>query len=517
VTDEVEKLLLHYRIGERNFPAIDLREANLSGADLSGANLSGANFEIANLGGANLSNANLRRANFNVARLNGINLRRANLTEATLNVTNLARADLRGAILVNADLVRGELMRADLSAADLTMANLHGADLQEAQLRRAYLPWCNLENANLSTAILEGANLEQAKLHSTDLRRAILSGAELQGADLIHANLTGANLSGANLSGANLRWADLSGANLRWADLTNAKLSGATLVGTDLTHAILRGSSLIQADLTQSTLINVDWFGANISGVTLTGARIYGVSRFGLKAENIRCAWVDLSPNGDLSQTRMLNAAQSQQFFREGVPGVEITIDLHLDYHANFVLASLYHQLMQRYSYLKYPPNLAVMVRRTVITFQLQQEKLLFALAYLVVFPFLEAEDTRRNLVNVLKEMTEHLEGSSDAMLVETLQQVKIALEPLVNQVKPVRVPYPEKKVNFFEMPIQVLLVNSNQQSLLLYRSPKFGKRMIESAQDGLNFPEVREEIRIAPPVGLEQALEFLTGFYWLG
>ena len=406
----------------------------------------------------------------------------------------------------------------DLSAADLTLANLSGSDLQEAQLRSTCLAQCNLEGANLTTAILESANLQGANLHSAVLDQAILLGANLQGVNLIHANLSGANLSCADLRGANLRWADLTGANLRWADLTGAKLSGATLAKADLTKAILRESSLIQADCTETILIKADWSGANLSGINLTGARLHGVSRFGLRqVEEVKCRWVDLSSKGDLSLTRSLNPGQAQLFFREGMPGVELTIDSPLDYYANFMLASLYHRLMQNYSYLRFPPSITVMPHRTQLSFQLQQERQLFALAYLIIFPFAEAEKMRQNLLTLIQQLEAELAESTDPMMMEIVQQVKSALDPLVGKVKPLTVPYPEQRDNFFAMPIQVALVNSNKQSLVVHRSASFGKRMAGLSTDR---PELlsRSMANAATVTDtVEQALEFLAGFYQFG
>jgi hypothetical protein len=95
----IDELLNRYADGERDFGAINLHSANLTGLELSGVNLKGANLSSAqlrgvNLSGANLSGANLTASNLSAADLNLANLSEANLSSVQMEQTNLREADL---------------------------------------------------------------------------------------------------------------------------------------------------------------------------------------------------------------------------------------------------------------------------------------------------------------------------------------------------------------------------------------------------------------------------------------
>ncbi|GET39638.1 pentapeptide repeat-containing protein [Microseira wollei] len=511
----VEEFLKQYAAGVRNFASINLSEANLSGVNLSGVNLSGVNLSVANLSGANLSGANLSGAKLNVAKLSGANLSGANLSGAILNVANLVRADLREAELMGASLIRAELIRADLGGANLSGANLTGADLGEATLRTANLRGANLSEANLRGALLTAASLQEANLHGAELNRADLGAADLRGTELRQVNLGLANLSGADLSGSNLRWADLSGVNLSWANLSEAKLSGANLSGADLSHANLLNASLVHADLSSANLIKADWAGADLTCATITGAKLYAASRFGLKTEGLICEWVDLSPDGDRSQIYRFSKGEAKKFFLQTLPTVRIIVDGPLDQDANLALAFTYHQLAVAYPVISRPPSIEVSDRRTTLTFKIDNDELLFATAYLAIFPFQDAAIAQKNLLTLSQVKAE--EESIGIQEQYWLEKIAIALEQVVKILEKVKTEEgltKARKENFFQTPTQIILTNSSEQALNIYAHPSFGKRLSGSvaliAYPQENAIKPQKNPRLTTP-GL---LNFLSSFH---
>ena len=521
----IEELLEQYAAGVLNFSGVDLAEANLSGAKLSGVNLSDANLSIVNLSGANLSEANLSNAKLNVARLRGANLSSAILNNASLNVANLIRADLGRAQLRGASLIRAELIRADLSRADLLEADLTSADLREATLRQANLRHANLSESVLRGASLTGANLEMANLNATDLSRSDISGANLRDAELRQANLSHANLSGADLSGANLRWADLSGANLRWADLSGAKLSGATLIGADLSNANLTNTILIHANLTQAKLIKAEWIGADLTGATLTGAKLYATSRFGLKTEGMICEWVDLSPRGDRSIIQNFHSEDSRDFFNETPPTIRIIVDAALEYEANFALAGAYYQIAQEYRGLKQPPSVESGRRRTVFTFHVDSDEALFAIAYIVILPFLDAASTQKNISSMVEMINSEVVANQDLKSLKfphLVKQLNLLVEQAMSQATTIKQMKKNievaAKLNFCKASTQIILTNSSAHTLIVHDHPNFGKRFINrSALNASAYDDIsNESIKYDILPSLNMVIDFVQGFHYI-
>ncbi|MEH2273790.1 MAG: pentapeptide repeat-containing protein [Nostoc sp.] len=511
----IEELLEQYAAGVLNFSGVDLAEANLSGAKLSGVNLSDANLSIVNLSGANLSEANLSNAKLNVARLSGANLSNAILNNASFNVANLIRADLGRAQLRGASLIRAELIRADLSRADLLEADLTSADLREATLRQANLRHANLSEALLKGASLTGANLEMANLNATDLSRSDISGANLRDAELRQANLSHANLSGADLSGANLRWADLSG----------AKLSGATLIGADLSNANLTNTILIYANLTQAKLIKAEWIGADLTGATLTGAKLYATSRFGLKTEGMICEWVDLSPRGDRSIIQNFHSEDSRDFFNETPPTIRIIVDAALEYEANFALAGAYYQIAQEYRELKQPPSVENGRRRTVFTFHVDSDEALFATAYIVILPFLDAASTQKNILSMVEMINSEVVANQYLKSLKSphlVKQLNLLVEQAMSQATTIKQMKKNievaAKLNFCKASTQIILTNSSAHTLIVHDHPNFGKRFINrsalnaSAYDDISNESIKYDI--LPP--LNMVIDFVQGFHYI-
>ena len=507
---KVEEFLEKYALGIRDFSGVDLAEANLSGAKLCGVNLSQANLSVVNLSGANLDGANLRYAKLNVARLSGAHLIDADLKGASLNVANLIRADLSRAILCKASLIRAELIRADLSRANLLQANLKNADLREATLRQANLRQANLSEAIVRGGFLTGANLEQANLTSIDLHRTDLSGANLRDAELKQANLSRANLSGANLNGANLRWADLSG----------AKLSGANLSGANLSNANLANTSFVHANLTQTKLIKAEWVGADLTGATLTGAKLYATSRFGLKTDGITCEWVDLSPTGDSSIIQYFTAEDSRDFFNATPPTIRIIIDKPLDHEANFAAAGAYYQIAQQYQ-LKQPPCMEISRRRTVLTFQVDDDEALLPTACIAILPFKDANTTQKNLMAVVEIMKSD-DSCNDASVpfhrIQRFSQLLSESLQHANTIKQIKkILALAARLNFFQAPTQTILTNSSAQNLIVYEHPNFGKRLINRSDiNDRVYEDNCDEAVAHTPFSVSSVIDFVKGFHYI-
>jgi uncharacterized protein YjbI with pentapeptide repeats len=186
-------LIIQYKLGERDFRGIDLKQADLREAKLRKASLSGADLSDADLAGAQLYGADLTEAGLGYA----------NLSEADLHGTNLSRADLSGANLSGANLSGADLSRANLYQASLSGASLGDADLSEAYLYQADLRDASLNKANLRGAVLDDATQIDAKWRLvTEIVTTGAQGRDLSGADLREANLSRAYLGRANLTGA---------------------------------------------------------------------------------------------------------------------------------------------------------------------------------------------------------------------------------------------------------------------------------------------------------------------------
>ncbi|NEQ41570.1 MAG: pentapeptide repeat-containing protein [Okeania sp. SIO3I5] len=495
------ELVEKYTQGKRNFAGINLTEVNLSQINLSKTNLSNAILFVCNLSGTNLSEANLTKANLNIARLSSANLKKAILNQATLNVANLVRANLSGANLVEATLVKAELVRTELTLANLTRANLSGADMREVIITEANLSQTDLSGVNLRFALAQRTNLEQADLHNADLTKADLEGANFTNAELRQAHLSMANLRNAKFNGANLRWAILNGADLTNADLSNVKLSGANLRGANLTNTKLTNASLVHVDLTEANLLRADLVGVDLSGAILTGAKLYEVPRLNIKAEDIVCEWIDVSPNGDGSQVyNFKTSAESKRFFNHKSPIVEIIVDSTLDLKANVALATTYYHLAKDYDFINRPPSIEARYQKTTLNFRLDSDELLFVVAFIAIFPFTDAKKSQVNIIEIvknnplekIKEKILELDISM-AELIQKNQRIKKILESF------------RHNINFFSAPTKLILNNSSGKSLVVSSNPDFGENISKNNQQKFSLPP---DNKVA---------DFINSFYHFG
>jgi len=505
-----EELLKKYANGERDFTGIVLCEVNLNRANLPQANFSRAILSLTNLSGANMSEVDLSQAKLNVARLSSTNLAGAKLNGAILNVANMIRADLSNAELIDATLIRTELIRADMSYANLKGANLTEADLREATLQQALLELADLSGARLRGSNLKFANLENANLQRTDLSRADLRGASLTHAELRQANLSQANLSGADLRGANLRWADLSGANLTGADLDEARLSGANLYGANLNHANLLNGILVHADLTQANLIQADWAGTDLTGASLTGAKLYGVSRFGLKAKDITCDWVDISPNGDRSKVLSFTPEESLQFFNATPPSVQIIVDRPLAFDSFMTLASTYGQIAREYPLVSLPPNIEVNHRRTILSFMMETDWELFTTAYVVIIPFKDANLIQKNLVKTIGRIQNKKNNTLDIRTANKVTKIGVSLKKIIDGFQEIK---NNKEDHFFQGNTKIQMVNSSGQKLTIYQHQDFGRRLVNLENNSGSSKLLSPPNQLVALTPLNEGVDFIRNF----
>lgn len=510
---EVEEILAKYEAGERNFSGVIMCEVNFSRANLSGANFSNATLSLTNFSGANLSGVNLANAKLNVARFSGANMTNANLQGSILNVANLIRADLTDALLNDATLIRTEMIRANLTRANLEGANLRESDLREAMLKQVNLVRADISGAKLRGANLMRANLEKAILHRTDLSRADLRYVNFTDTEARQVNLSLSNLSEADLQNTNLRWADLSGANLTGANLALARLSGANLYGANLNRANLTNAVLVHADLTQANLIDVSWMGADLTGATLTGAKLHGASRFNLKADDITCEWVDLTPTGDRTEILHLTPEEAQQFFNATSPTVAIVIDATMDYNALFLIARFYRQLALEYKGLTMPPSIEVGQKQTILSFSLTKDADLFLTAFLVILPFQNFAKIQHNIIDLINT------------LFHNRQQLEVRLANYIGKMRSKLKNLSEKYNNFppnhwsnwkavpnlslFYAKSQLVITSSNGYSLTLYDHGGGANQN----NDLLVEPSINQSEIAVSEINLDNLISFMQSF----
>ena len=315
-------------------------------------------------------------------------------------------------------------------------------------------------------------------MQGADLSGADLSGADFSGSELRQVNLTGANLKGANLSGANLRWATLTGAQLNCVNLSDAKLSGADLTRANLFQANLLNASLIYADLSSACLIEVYWIGADLTGATLTGAKVFGASRLGIKTEALNCDWLDLSPNGDKTKIYTLNSGTIKSFFHKTLPKVKIIVDSSLDSPSHYALAATYYQIGKYLPDINQPPCIEVNSCRTIISFPMNSDEKLFAVAYITILPFLDASKTQENIVRIMKILNSQELNSLTPIMSKIIRQLSTIFNESIKQVNQINNDKALLKfcsgIKFFQRPTKITIINSSDQIFNIYHHPKF-------------------------------------------
>jgi hypothetical protein len=273
-------------------------------------------------------------------------------------------------------------------------------------------------------------------------------------------------------------------------------LSGATLTGADLAGATMLGTTLVHVDLTRANLSNVDWAGADLSGAHMTGAKLYGTRLHGAKLGEITCRWLDLSLNGDRSQVYNFRTEDPYEFFYRSAPMVQVTLDDCLDPNSHSLLAATYRKLSR---ITPVPaPNITVSRNRTILSFELKTDRDLFLMSAAGIFPFQDAALTQESLQQILAG------GSQDGDAKLTLKELQ-ELMPVLHQLRS-NLDHP-----FFQVPTHTQAINSEGQSLTIYRSPMFSKRSVPFFQEEDEFQNNSLPAFVVPPA--EQVISFISAF----
>mgnify|MGYP006422005197 CR=1 FL=1 len=235
------------------------------------------------------------------------------------------------------------------------------------------------------------------------------------------------------------------------------------------------------------------------------------MSRFGIKSDGIRCEWVDLSPTSDRSQIQRLNPKEAQRFFNETLPTVRIIIDAVMEQNAHLAMALAYYQIAQHYSDLGKAPSIEVGTRRTIITFRLESNLQLFAIAYVAIVPFQDATNGQHNIVQIVQMLQTHQTETISVKELKQIQQLRSALDRAIERVKQIEQietfsRHIKQGGKFFEAPTQILLTNSDNQTLEVHHHPNFGKRFLnltprDRNSSKTNLPEVMKFS--LPPVNI--------------
>lgn len=130
----------------------------------------------------------------------------------------------------------------------------------------------------------------------------------LHAEDSEHADLRELDLSGAKAKDAYWARIDFRYADFYRADLTDASLRKALLDGAQFRQTILTNAVLAEASCEGATFKLADLRGANLDGAKLHGAtfenvRVFGASLVGAEIGENPDGQVDVSPEGDASQT----------------------------------------------------------------------------------------------------------------------------------------------------------------------------------------------------------------------
>ena len=254
-------------------------------------------------------------------------------------------------------------------------------------------------------------------------------------------------------------------------------------------------------DLTRANLSNIDWAGADFSGAHMTGTKLYGTKLHGAKLGEITCRWLDLSLNGDRSTVYHFQTEDAYEFFYRSAPTVQITLDDCLDPDSHSLLAATYRKL-SRVTPIP-APNITVSRHRTILSFELENDRDLFLMAAAGIFPFQDAALTQDSLQQILMASAQDSE-IQDSGILSSLKLLQ-DLMPILHQLRS-NLDHP-----FFQIPTDTQVVNSEGHRLTLYRSPLFSKRSVPFFQREDEFKANALPAFIQPST--EQIRRFTTAF----
>lgn len=117
------------------------------------------------------------------------------------------------------------------------------------------------------------------------------------------------------------------------------------------------------------------------------------------------------------------------------------------------------------------PPNIELSQRRTKLTFTMDSDQSLFAIAFAAILPFADAKVTQENLIHVVQMI-------QSPEILNRLNQAIESVKEIHNSPTFTRTVQREK---FFQAHTQTLLTNSGNRTLDVYHNPNFGKRLLIS------------------------------------
>jgi hypothetical protein len=184
---------------------------------------------------------------------------------------------------------------------------------------------------------------------------------------------------------------------------------------------------------------------------------------------------VDLSPEGDDSQIQWLKFEEVGQFFNMTPPTVRITIERVLDPAAHMSIAMAYYQIARCYPDLRTSPSIEIGDRRTILTFRLENDLKLFAVAWMAILPFQDAKITQQNLLNLVRSLQLQ---ASDKLLTSRFKSIR-RIEKYLNiaieterkiQKNKTLIPALNRNYKFIKASTSVTLTNSKNQVLEVYQ-----------------------------------------------
>jgi uncharacterized protein YjbI with pentapeptide repeats/flagellar basal body-associated protein FliL len=149
------RLLIEYKIKQREPVELDL-----SHADLKRVNLSGLDLSNADLGYADMPNVVLEGANLFRVKGYGANLKRARLSHANLNEARFKTAIFADALFHDANLVAANMKETDLRRVQFHQAKLQSAHFEYADLRGAQFNQANINDTFFKDALMDDQALK---------------------------------------------------------------------------------------------------------------------------------------------------------------------------------------------------------------------------------------------------------------------------------------------------------------------------------------------------------------------